>query len=97
MLQSLSVAFAPDTAPAVPIFLSHFPVFRRFTYASFTYALSRASMYVVTSFGLIYLTNWFGHWGLWVALVPSITAFAVGIHYFEKLERERGGQQSCLT
>lgn len=85
-LQALAVSFAPDTTPAVPVFLCHLPVFKRFTYASITYAFSRACMYVLTSFGLIYVTEWGGHWGLWVAFIPSALGFYVGTKYFEKLE-----------
>ncbi|WP_198027145.1 MFS transporter [Candidatus Paracaedibacter symbiosus] len=85
-LQALTVALAPDSAPAIPVFLVHLPVSRRFTYASFTYALSRAFMYIVTSFGLIYLTTWFGHWGLWLVFVPSIIVFLLGVKHFEQLE-----------
>ncbi len=85
-LQAITVAFAPDSAPAVPVFLVHLPTFKRFTYASFTYAISRACMYIVTSFGLIYLTTWFSHWGLWLVFIPSIVGFFLGVRYFEKLE-----------
>ncbi|MBW8309443.1 MAG: MFS transporter [Candidatus Paracaedibacteraceae bacterium] len=86
LLQAITVALAPDSAPAVPIFLVHLPTFKRFTYASFTYAISRACMYIVTSFGLIYLTTWFGHWGLWLVFIPSVAGFFLGVRYFEKLE-----------
>jgi MFS transporter, MHS family, proline/betaine transporter len=86
LLQALTVSLALDSAPAVPVFLIHLPIFKRFTYASFTYAISRACMYVVTSFGLIYLTEWFGQWGLWLMFIPAIIGFTLGVHHFEKLE-----------
>ncbi len=86
LIQAISVALAIDSVPAVPVFLSHLPVLKRYTYASFTYAISRAGMYIVTSFGLIYLTTWFGPWGLWCVFLPSIAGFFVGLKHFEKLE-----------
>jgi MFS family permease len=89
-LQAIMVALAPDTAPAVPIFLSHLPILKRFTYASITYAFSRACMYIVTSFGLIYLINWFDHWGLWLIFLPAILVFALGLHHFQSLDNLRG-------
>lgn len=86
LLQSFAVALALDCTPAIPVFLIHLPVYKRFTYASFTYALSRALMYIVTSFGLIYLTTWFTHFGLWLVFIPSVAVFFLGIKHFEELE-----------
>lgn len=88
LLQSVIVLFASDSMPAVPIFFSHFPVFKRFTYGNLTYAFSRALMYVVTSFGLVYLNAAFGHWGLLIVLLPTNLGFAWGVRHFDKLEKE---------
>ncbi len=85
-LQLFIVVFAPSDFPAVSVFFKHFPVFRRFTYASLVYALSRASMYIITSFGLVYLIEYLGHWGLWVIILPAIIGYAYGIYYFDRLE-----------
>lgn len=88
MIQSF-VMFLPMTAaPAMPIFVTSFPIFRRFTSMSFMYALTRALMYVVTSFGLVWLTELFGHWGLWVIMIPMCGSFIWGTIYFEKLEKQ---------
>lgn len=86
LLQAITVSLALDSAPAVPIFLSYIPVLKRFTYASFTYAISRAMMYIITSFGLIYLIDAFGNWGLWIVFAPAVIGFSVDIRYFENLE-----------
>lgn len=90
LFQSFIVMFGPDNSPAAPIFLKHFPVFKRFTYASFIYAMSRALMYVITSFGLVYLIKYFGHWGLLIIVLPIMVAYGFGNLQFEKLEREAG-------
>ena len=86
-LQSAVIFFAADAAPATSIFYKHFPVFKRFTYISFTYALSRALTYVITSFSLVYLTESFGNWGVLIIMVPIWVGYALGLRHFEKLDR----------
>ena len=76
--------------PAGPIFYKSFPVFKRFTCASMTLAVSRALMFVVTSFGCVYLIEYFGNWGLWVIMIPTIIGFAYGLLHFEKLAKDSG-------
>lgn len=82
--------FSLSPVPAVPIIFKHFPVFKRFTYVSFIFALSRALIFVVTSFGLIFLIEYFGYWGLLIIAIPTIIGFALGLSHFEKLEKETG-------
>lgn len=86
LLQSAIIFFAADAAPATSIFYKYFPVFKRFTYISFTYALSRALTYVVTSFGLVYLTERFGNWGILIIMLPVCIGYLVGLRHFEKLD-----------
>jgi len=90
LIQSFVCLFCVDSAPAAAIFYIHFPIFKRFTYASFLYALSRALVYIITSFGLVYLTHQFNNWGLLIIMVPMIFGFAFGIFHFQNLEREAG-------
>ena len=90
LIQSFVVLFASYSQPALSIFLKYFPVFKRFTYAGFAYALARTFMYVSTPFGLVYLTKHFGHWGILGILIPITIAYGLGISYFEKLEIESG-------
>ena len=45
-------------------------------------------MYIITTFSLVYLTEWFGHFGLWFITIPVTVGFLWGIAYFEKLEQE---------
>lgn len=82
-VQSIFMFLAMTAMPAMPIFIKTFPVFRRFTYTSFMYAFTRALMYVVTSFGLVYLTEFLGSYGLWVIFIPMLVSFLWGIHYYE--------------
>ena len=88
LLQSAFIFFPLCTVPAVPIFVTHFPVYRRFTCNSFIFALSRVLGYVITSFGIVYLTESLGSYGLWFIMVPSCLSFLWGVRHFEVLERK---------
>jgi MHS family proline/betaine transporter-like MFS transporter len=86
--QSLLLFFACDASPANGVFFKYFPVFKRFTFASVIYAISRVLVYVVTSFSLVYLTDYFGHFGVYCITIPAIIGFAYGLNHFIKLEKE---------
>ncbi|MCC8371250.1 MAG: MFS transporter [Rickettsia endosymbiont of Pseudomimeciton antennatum] len=90
LIQFFIILLVECLAPALSILYKSFPVFKRFTCVNMTFAISRALMYVVTSFGFVYLYDHFGHWGLWVIMVPIIIGFAYGLLYFEKLAKECG-------
>lgn len=90
LMQALIVIAALDGMPAEAVLMYHLPTWRRFTYASFLYALSRALMYVVISFGLVYLGNYLGHFGLWLITLPVTGAYLYGVLHFESLERKMG-------
>jgi MHS family proline/betaine transporter-like MFS transporter len=89
-LQTLILLAALGDYPAVGIFIKHIPVLKRVTSTSFLYAATRAIMYIITTFSLVYLTEWFGHFGLWLITIPVTVSFLWGISYFEKLEQENG-------
>jgi hypothetical protein len=78
--------FLLSYSSAMPICYKHFPVFKRFTYASMLYAISRAFIYLITSFGLAYLTEYIGSWGMLAIILPMIAGFIYAIFHFEKLE-----------
>jgi hypothetical protein len=88
VLQSFIMVFALDIMPAEAILYSHFPVFKRFTSTSITYSISRVVVYVTTSFGLVYLSEYFGYYGCLIIIVPIIFGYTFGLFYFEKLEKE---------
>jgi MFS family permease len=89
ILQSLLLTFCLCSNPAEPFFIKALPVFKRFTTTSFMYAMSRALVYVITSFGLVYLTETFGHYGVWVIALPITMGFLWGVNHFEKLENQK--------
>ena len=86
LLQVILLIFSLSGIPSAAVMIKHFPVLRRFMATSFLYAATRAIMYVVTSFGLVYLTDWFGHYGLWIIMLPITAGFLLGIRHFEGLE-----------
>ena len=86
-IQTFIVVFGFMGTPAIPIFYKHFPVFKRFTYATFAYALSRAFVYVATSFGLVYFSEFFGYRVILVVMMPTAIAFIYAIRHFELLEK----------
>ncbi len=88
LIQSIIVVFGLGDAPAVPIFFKYFPVFKRFSYSSFLYALSRALVYVVTSFSFVYLVEHFGNWGILIITIPLSIGYRFGILHFEQLEMD---------
>lgn len=86
-VQASAMFFALTNIPAQSIFFVNFPVFGRFTTASFVYALSRALTYIITSFALVYFVEFFDQWGLLLIMIPTVVGFTLGVRYFEKLER----------
>lgn len=90
LIQASIILSAPDAAPGAAIFYKYFPVFKRFTCGSFIYALSHALIFVITSFGLVYLTEYFGHYGLLVIMLPVAIGYGLGVYHFEKLEEKAG-------
>ncbi|MES2608095.1 MAG: MFS transporter [Pseudomonadota bacterium] len=85
-VQLFVLATSLDPYPANGVFIRHIPVLRRMTATSFIYALSRAIMYVITSFGLVYLTDSLGYYGLWIVVIPVTVGYMWAVRYFEKLE-----------
>jgi len=85
-IQAMLLIFALSSIPADSIFLKYFPTLKRFTIAGFLYALKSAFIYMFVSFGTVYVTKWFGVYGLWFIILPVTLGFLWGIRHFEKLE-----------
>lgn len=97
MLQAILIFFFLGDLPGTSIFISSFPVLRRFCTVSFVFAVTRALMYVVTSFGLVYLTRWLGHYGLWIIILPLAIAYLWGLKHYEGLEDIRHHQDTTVS
>ncbi len=89
IIQAFVLVFALDSMPGIPIFYKYFPVLKRFTYATFIYALSRAVMFAITSFGLIYLVKYCGNWGLLIIMIPVTIGYAFGLAHFINLDQDK--------
>lgn len=85
IIQAILLAIPLAAMPADAIFIRYFPVLKRFKTASFIYAFSRAIMHVITSFGVIYLTEGLGHWGVWIIMIPVTLAFLWSTRHFQQL------------
>ncbi|MES2252320.1 MAG: MFS transporter [Pseudomonadota bacterium] len=85
-LQSLFLLLFLSDTPSASIFIKQFPVLKRVTATSFLYALARALMYPITSFGLIYLTNFFGTFGLWIIMLPIVGGYLWATNHYAYLE-----------
>lgn len=88
-IQSFMIFFVLDIIPAVPLLNKHFPILNRFSYTIFLYDLSRALIYALTSFGLVYLVKYLGDYGLLVIILPIIIGYWLAIIHFEQLEKIR--------
>jgi hypothetical protein len=87
LLQFFTTTFTLREFPAAPVFYKQFPVFKRFRCASLSFAIVRAIMFVITSFGLVYLVDYFGNWGFLVLILPFTILYGLGLRHFEGLEK----------
>jgi hypothetical protein len=95
VLQAILVALTIGDNPCAAVLIKHIPVLKRVTATSFLYATTRAVMYIITTFSLVFLTDAFGHYGLWIITIPVAGGFLWGIRHFEKLEN-RGFQINII-
>lgn len=87
-LQAVILFLGLTGAPPDAVLYYHLPIFRRVTFASFLYALSRALMYTITSFGLVFFGSYFDNYELWLITLPITLGYIFGVLHFEKLERK---------
>lgn len=92
-VQIFSILFMVTDVPAGGVIYTHFPVLKRFTYTSFLHAISRSLVFTLTAFGLIYITEWIGHYGLLIIMIPTYLSFYWGVNHFEKLENQNHSQK----
>lgn len=93
-IQYLIIIFAIHGMPAFPIFYKYIPVLQRFKVAGLQYSLGRAVMFGITSFGLLYLTKWFGNLGIFGLFVVTLLSYTWALFYFNKLEKESNNSKT---
>ena len=80
------MTFGVMDCPGAGVFISHFPVSTRFTSLGLMYAFSRIIIYIITSFGFVYLTKWFSNFGVFFIMISITIGFIWSIKHFEQLE-----------
>lgn len=93
ILQSTLILLSLSSSPAEALLFKTIPVIKRVTFSSFLYALSRALMYVVTSFSLVFFVNKFGNIALLMVILPVTFGFIWGVRYLECLENVQKDMQ----
>ncbi len=96
-IQIFTVIFGFSRIPIGPIIYKSFPVFKRFTYCSFTYAIARAAMHIITSFGMIYFVKYFGNYGLQAMFIIVGCIFYYGIHHFKKIAQQQAAEEKGMV
>ena len=86
IIQFFSILLGCTAFPANPVIFKHFPILRRFTASTFTFAVAKAVTYGITAFGTIYLFKFFGHIGLLALLVPVNIGYFIALNFFKRLE-----------
>ncbi|MES2608096.1 MAG: MFS transporter [Pseudomonadota bacterium] len=86
VIQTAIVLFSIGSMPGNAIFVKHFPVLKRVTATSVLSSMTRAVVYILTSFGLVYLTEFFGYYGLWVITLPVTLSYLWAINHYAALE-----------
>lgn len=90
IIQFFGIVLGNSIIPAKGVFIMHFPIFKRFRYAGVLVAVSHAVLYIVTSFGLVFLVKYFTYYGILLISIPTTVCFLFGVRYFIKLEKEVG-------
>jgi MFS family permease len=93
IIQYAMAAFAIHGLPGFPIFYKYIHILQRAKYTGITYALGRAIMFAITSFGLVILIQNFGNIGLLILFIPILICYTSALFYFDKLEKESNAQK----
>lgn len=96
-IQIMCVLFAPDCTPAQGFLCANMPILKRFTSMSLLYALSRAVMYPIVTFGMVIITTKFGAFGFWLIGLPLCTGYAWGVYHFRKLAKQEQESGGCVN
>jgi MFS family permease len=101
LVQAAILILASTDTPAAPIIYSHFPILQRFRYTVFIYAVSRLIMYTVGSFGIVYLVNIYGNFGLLIIMLPLTLGVLFASRHFQSLEEithsSLSVQKACIA
>lgn len=86
IIQIMSIILTCGSFPAHSVIYIHFPILKRFFASTLTFATAKAVMYLISSFGMMYITQYFGNLGLLFLTLPLTIGYIIARNYFEKLE-----------
>ena len=87
--QLTMISFEISDYPASPLLYKRFPVLQRFTSVLMISALSRALIWSVGIYALPFLTDLFGHYGLYFIFIPIGLLAILAIRYFTTMQKAR--------
>ncbi len=88
IVQLILVFLGPKPVPTSQAFYRGFEVHKRMTIASMVFAVSRVFIYVITSFGIVYLQQKIDNWGVLVILMPITLGFLYALTKFDQIEKD---------
>jgi MFS transporter, MHS family, proline/betaine transporter len=89
-VQSMGVVFGNSTIPARGVFLMHFGTLERFKFSAFLNGLSHFCLYLITAFGITYLRDLMGVYGILVISLLLTGLFSYGVREFINMEKKIG-------
>jgi MFS family permease len=84
----LSSLLLVSDLPSTGIYFKHFPVFKRFTYTSLLYSLSRTIVPIITSIGSVFIVRKYGEYGMLIIVMPIFLGYLFGVNHFQVLEQK---------
>ena len=85
MIFALQIGVELVAFTSILMWFRYFPVSMIFTTIATTFGISSASGYAISSYGLIPLTEWFGHYGIWALNAAVVVGFIWALNYLTKL------------
>lgn len=81
LLQGILIS-GPCVSTLMPILIKHFPVLKRFSIMSISYATSRALMYTLILICTLKCNNFTHDYAIHIITIPTLFAYIFGINYF---------------
>ena len=88
-IQMLCTTFCITDYPGSPMIYTRFPVLERFKIILLFSGLANAMMWPLCTFGIPFLTNKFGYYGLYIVYLPITIIAIFAINYFVKVTEEK--------
>ena len=90
LIQVLVILLGNSTVPARGVFIMSFGTLERFKWSAGLNGVSHVLLYIITSFGMDYMNNIIGVYGVLVIFLVITIIYTWGILEFIKIEKENG-------